>query len=153
MSDDPGLTTCASRIELVEASGPVSPRHSYTTRIALSLEALDALAANRLAPAARVVCDHRDASGEHHEEQELDRVTYAALLAQLLVTLPLGAPLDLAGSKRDRKGISFNHVTITVEGASTRLDYVLSDLDEDDGDPRARTVVSLVKQAGGREKS
>jgi hypothetical protein len=153
MSDDQGFTTRASRIELVEASGPVSPRHSYTTTIALSLDALDTPAANRPGAPARVLCDHRDASGAHHDEQELDRAAYVALLAELLVTLPLGAPLDLAGAKRDRKGISFNHVAITVEGASTRLDYVLSDLDEEDGDPRARAVVSLVKHAAGREKS
>ncbi len=139
MTDVAGL---ASRIELVEASGPVSPRHSYATTIVLSFAP---------APdgdgAAHVVRDHRDVSGTHHEEGVVARATYDALLADILAALPLGAPIDLTSAKRDRKGISFNHVVVTVGEASTRLDYVLSDLDEDDGDPRARKVVSLLKGA------
>ena len=132
----------ASRIELVEASGPVSPRHSYTTTIVLSLAPT-----SEGGEAAHVVRDHRDASGTHHDEGSVDRSTYDALLAELLAALPLGAPIDLARTKRDRKGISFNHVVLVVGDASTRLDYVLSDIDEDDGDPRARRVVSLLKGA------
>jgi len=144
MSDTDALAARASRIELVEASGPVSPRYSYTTTIALSLDATSADGA------AHVVRDHRDASGNHHDEREIDRAAYEAILAELLRSLPLGAPLDLASTKRDRKGISFNHVAVVVGDASTRLDYVLSDIDEDDGDPRARAVVSLVKGAAGK---
>lgn len=134
----------ASRIELVEASGPVSPRHSYATTIAFSLAATP-----RDAPA-HVVRDHRDASGKHHDEGALERAAYDALLAEVLASLPLGAPLDLASAKRDRKGVSFNHVVVEVGEASTRLDYLLSDLDEDDGDPRARAIVTFVKDAANR---
>ena len=144
MNDTEALVSRASRIELVEASGPVSPRHSYKTTIALSLDTTPP------GVAAHVVCDRRDASGEHHDEREIDRAVYEAILAELLLSLPLGAPLDLVGTKRDRKGISFNHVVVVVGDASTRLDYLLSDLDEDDGDPRARAVVSLVKRAGAK---
>ena len=131
-----------SRIELVEASGPVSPRHSYATTIVLSFAPTADGAA-----AARVVRDHRDASGTHHHEGVVERPTFDALLAEVLASLPLGAPIDLTSTKRDRKGISFNHVAVVVGDASTRLDYVLSDLDEDDGDPRARAVVSLLRRA------
>lgn len=98
-------------------------------------------------PRPRAVRDHRDASGEHHDERAIDRATYDALLGELLALVPLGAPLDLTATKRDRKGISFNHVAVVVGDGSTRIDYVLSDLDEDDGDPRARTAVALVKRA------
>ena len=80
---------------------------------------------------AHVVRDHRDASGTHHDEGIVARATYDALLAEVLASLPLGAPVDLTSAKRDRKGISFNHVVV-VGDASTRLDYVLSDLEEDD---------------------
>jgi len=131
----------ASRIELVEASGPVSPRHSYATTIVLSF------APTSEGGDAHIVRDHRDASGTHHHEGAVDRSTYEALLRELLASLPLGAPIDLVATKRDRKGISCNHVTVVVGEASTRLDYVLSDIDEDDGDPRARAVVSLLKGA------
>jgi hypothetical protein len=129
----------SSRIELVEASGPVSPRHHYNTKITI--------ARATGAGAAHVVRDHKDASGEHHDEHELEPSAHDALLAEVLAALPPGAPLDLAATKRDRKGVSFNHVLVTSGDASTRLDYLLSDLDEDDGDPRARAVVSAIKRA------
>ena len=58
-----------------------------------------------------------------------------------------GLPTHLTSGKRDRKGISFNHVAITIAAASARLDYLLEDLDEDDGDPQARAVVGAVKAA------
>ena len=135
-------TTSASRIELVEASGPVSPRHSYATKIVIS-----SAPTSEGDDAVHVVRDHRDASGTHHDERVIERAAYDALLAGVLASLPLGAPIDLAAAKRDRKGISFNHVVVVVGDASTRLDYLLSDLDEDDGDPRARAVVSLLKGA------
>jgi hypothetical protein len=134
------LATAASRIELVEASGPVSPRHSYATTIVITCDATPGVIA-------RAVRDHRDANGEHHHERALDRAAYDALLGDLVAVLPLGAPIDLAASKRDRKGISFNHVVVVVGDAATRLDYLLSDLDEDHGDPRARSAVALVKGA------
>jgi hypothetical protein len=140
MTDAQAVAAPASRIELVEASGPVPPRHSYKTTITITCEA------SREA-GARLVRDHRDASGEHHDEGTLERARYEQLVADVLGSLPLGAPLDLAAGKRDRKGVSFNHVIVTVGEASTRLDYLLSDLDEDDGDPRARAVVDILKRA------
>lgn len=146
MTDPEAVAAPASRIELVEASGPVSPRHRYKTTITITREASpDA--------GARLVRDHRDASGEHHSERPLDRASYERLVAALLGSLPLGAPLDLAAGKRDRKGIAFNHVVVTIGDASTRLDYLLSDLDEDDGDPRARAVVDLLKKAALSDRS
>ena len=128
----------ASRIELVEASGPVSPRFRYTTRITIE---------SAPGAAVTVVRDHHDAAGDHHDERELDRAAHEALVSEVLASLALGEPLDLASSKRDRKGVSFNHVTVVVGEASTRLDYLLSDLDDDDGDPQARAVVDAIKRA------
>jgi hypothetical protein len=127
-----------ARIELFEASGPVSPRFQYTTKITIL---------GRPGALPTVVREHRDAAGEHHDEHELDRAVYEVLLADLLAALPLGEPLDLVSSKRDRKGVSFNHVTLIVGEASTRLDYLLSDVDDEDGVPRARAVVGAIKRA------
>ena len=129
-----------SRIELVEASGPVSPRFRYTTRITIA----------SASGVATLVRDHRDAAGDHHDERELDLAAHEALVSEVLASLPLGAPLDLVSSKRDRKGVSFNHVTVVVGEASTRLDYLLSDLDDEDGAPRARAVVHAIKRAAGQ---
>ena len=125
-----------TRIELVEASGPVSPRFAYATTVVIE-------ASPDVAP--RVVRDHRDASGTHHDERALSREAYETLVGTLLTTLPLGTILDLAADKRDRKGVSFNHLSIKVGDSSARLDYLLSDVDEDDGDPRARAVVGALK--------
>lgn len=127
-----------SRIELYETSGPVSPRYSYATTIVIE-------AAADVSP--HVVRDHRDASGVHRSESAIDRDAYDTLVAAVLASLPLGKPLDLAAAKRDRKGISFNHVVVLVGDESTRLDYLLSDIDEDDGDPRAREIVDAIKRA------
>jgi hypothetical protein len=127
-----------ARIELIEASGPVSPRFQYATKI--TVEA-------RSGGLATVARDHRDATGEHHEEHPLDRAVYDALLAEVLASLPLGEPLDLVAGKRDRKGVSFNHVTVVVGEATARLDYLLSDVDDADGVPRARAVVRAIKRA------
>lgn len=136
MSDEP---LRRSRIELVETSGPVSPRHSYATTIVIAGDV-----------PLHVIRDHHDASGAHRSEHAIDRDAYDQLLAVVLASLPLGEPLDLAATKRDRKGISFNHVTVVVGDASTRLDYVLSDIDEDDGDQRARGVVEAIKHAAAK---
>jgi hypothetical protein len=125
-----------ARIELAESSGPVSPRHQYTTKIVV--EASGAVA--------RLVRDHRDASGAHHDERPLDRTAYEALFTEVLAALPLGQSRDLVGAKRDRKGVSFNHVLVVVGGLSARLDYLQSDVDED-GDTRARAVVEALKRA------
>ena len=130
----------ASRIELVEASGPVSPRFRYRTRITIEWAS---------GAAATLVRDHRDAAGDHHDERELDLAAHEVLVSEVLSSLPLGAPLDLVSSKRDRKGVSFNHVHVVVGEASTRLDYLLSDLDDDDGVPQARAVVHAIKRAAG----
>ena len=137
--DEAGVPLPA-RIELAESSGPVSPRHQYTTKIVVE-------AAADVTP--RLVRDHRDASGAHHDERALVRGAYEKLFADVLAALPLGEARDLAASKRDRKGVSFNHVVVTVGSASARLDYLLSDVDEDgdDGDRRARAVVGALKQA------
>ena len=128
----------AVRIELVESSGPVSPRFQHRTLILIE-------AGPALAP--RIVRDHRDVSGERHDERPLGRATYEDIVCGVLRALPLGEARDLTSGKRDRKGISFNHVAITIAAASARLDYLLEDLDEDDGDPQARAVVGAVKAA------
>ncbi len=137
---DAAGTPIVARIELVEASGPVAPRHSYRTKVVVE-------ASPTIAP--RIVRDHRDASGEHHHESALDRAAYEELFAEVLASLPLGESRDLAAPLRDRKGVSFNHVAVAVGDASSRLDYVLSQVDEDEtnSDPRARTVVDALKRA------
>ena len=135
--DDAGAAL-PSRIELVEASGPVSPRHRYTTSIIVE-------AGPELSP--RVVSDRTDAAGAHHEEHALERAAYESLFATVLAALPLGADRDLVGDKRDRKGVSFNHVTVSVESSASRLDYLLSqvDADESDNDAAALAVVTALK--------
>ena len=127
-----------ARIELVEASGPVAPRFQYTTKIIVEA---------RPGGSPTVVRDHRDATGTHHDEHGLDPAAYEALLAEVLAVLPLGEALDLVSARRDRKGVSFNHVTVLVGDASTRLDYLLSDIDDDDGLAQARAVVGAIKRA------
>ena len=128
------------RIELCESSGPVAPRHQYTTKIVVE-------ASPDMAPC--VVRVHRDASGEHRDDRALDRPAYEALVAAVLASLPLGTSRDLTASKRDHKGISFNHVSVVVGDASARLDYLLSDADADEseGDPQARALVGALKRA------
>ena len=135
--DDTGAPRPA-RIKLVESSGPVSPRFQHQTTIVIE-------AGPGLSP--RLVRDHRDVSGEHHDERALDRTAYEAVFAAVLAALPLGEVRDLAVAKRDRKGISFNHVAITRGDASARLDYLITDIDEDNGDPQARAIVSAIKAA------
>lgn len=129
------------RIELFESSGPTSPRSQYTTTVIVE-------AGPDTPP--RWACDHRDATGTKHDELPLAREAYEALVAALFTALPLGAPLDLVGDKRTRKGISFNHVAITFGERTSRLDYLLSHVDEDDGDPRARAIVEALRPPPAR---
>jgi hypothetical protein len=123
-------------IELVEASGPVSPKFQFSTTLTV---------AGTPDGGALVVRDHRDAAGVVHTEHVLDLAAVDSLLRSLFAQLPLGESLDLVGEKRSRKGVSFNHVQIQIAGKTSRLDYLLSALDPEDGDPRVRSITSALK--------
>jgi hypothetical protein len=92
-----------------------------------------------------VTSDRRDSSGTTTRTGILTQDRYQALGRQLGILLPLGTHLDLVGELRTRKGISFNFVTISYAAGESRLEYLLSQLDEAEGNPTARAVVNLLK--------
>jgi hypothetical protein len=126
-------------IELVESSGPVSPRYQYATHGVVRAQA-DGI---------RLDWDHRDASGVSSRTGTLSPEVYAALWRSILDALPLGTQLDLTAGLRDRKGISFNWVSLALGSEQSRLDYVISNLEEGSGDARAIAVVRAIKSAVG----
>ena len=130
-----GSTAPVLAVELMESSGPVSPRHQYTTRIRVHGSGAGAQAA----------WERRDADGRREGTVDLCPARWAALVDLLWNHLPPGAALDLAAGYRDRKGISFNAVTVAWPEAPARLDYLLSHLEDPGGDPVARAVVAAVK--------
>lgn len=127
----------ADRLVLQDASGPVPPRFSFTTTMTIT----------RTDDGAAFVRDHRDASGVLHDERKLDAAAWDALVTAITAVVPLGETLDLVGERRHQKGVSVNHVELTVGDRTARLDYFSSHLDEDDGDPRARAIVTAVRSA------
>jgi hypothetical protein len=134
LRDDAGVPLEA-RFELSDASGPVAPRYAYRETIAVTASAAGVT----------VVRDRRDGSGEHHDERSLAPDVYETRARALLAGLPLGTTIDLVGDKAHNKGVSTNHVTIEIGGATARLDYLSSHLDEDDGDPSARAIVAALR--------
>lgn len=133
-ADTAGGPALAS-IEWRESSGPVAPRFQYGIHLVVQAgpEGIQA------------TCERRDASGTTVRAGSPAPGAFVALCRELLAVLPLGTRLDLVGELRTRKGISFNQVVLARGADSYRLDYVLSQLDEADGDPRARTVVAAIR--------
>jgi hypothetical protein len=123
----------ADRIELVDASGPVSPRFQHATTIAIDAGAVDVVWTR----------DHRDAAGATHTTGTLTRAAFDALVA----AIALGASLDLVGDKRANVGVAFNHVEVTCGGVTTRVDYLPSHADADHGDPRVLAIIAAITAA------
>ena len=129
------------RIELCEASGPVAPRHQYSTRILI----------RRAAPAApRLTVAHTGPpSSSVHCTRPLALERFEQLWVDLLAQDALTLGGDLAAERRDRVGVSFNHVEITLgggagPGAHMRFDYLLPQL-RLAAHHRHRAVVDLLK--------
>lgn len=132
---EPATGAPALSVDLAESSGPVSPRHQYSTRIRIQDSGAGA----------RVAWEHRDAGGRREGAADLSPGSWAALVDLLRAQLPPGTVRDLAAAFRDRKGISFNAVTVAWAEAPARLDYLLSHLEDPGGDAVARAVVAAVK--------
>lgn len=113
------------KIELVESSGPVSPRYQWSTRVviegegaSLTLRFEDRRAGEDGTPVSVRV------------EEALPPAGYERLLADLLAADAVSLSHDFVGEeKRKRVGVSFNHVEIAVGDAlRCRIDYLVSDV-------------------------
>jgi hypothetical protein len=144
------------RIELCEASGPVAPRHQYSTRI---LVRRAAPAAPRLTvahtgppshlPAVAPTAPPSPPSNIVHCSQPLALERFERLWADLQAQEALTLGGDLTAGRRDRVGVSFNHVEITLGGGADpathmRFDYLLPQL-RLAAHHRQRAVVDLLK--------
>ncbi len=129
----------ADRLELVDASGPVAPRFAHRTRVVVGADG-DGMRATR---------EHHDTNGTTNDDRVLDPAAWRALVDAIARVVPPGTTLDLVGEKRERKGVSFNHVVLECGGLITRIDYLPSHVDEDDGDERVRAVVNAVRALFG----
>jgi hypothetical protein len=127
----------ADRIELVDASGPVSPRFQRATTIAIDAGDADAAWTR----------EHRDAGGATRTTGTLTRAAFDALVAAIARELAPGTALDLVGAKRANVGVAFNHVEVRCGGATTRVDYLPSHVDEHAGDPRVIAIVAAIAAA------
>ncbi len=135
-----------ARIELVESSGPVSPRYQYTTRVLVSVEP----------PAAPLLTfDHAAdyvggvPSVDAHGSEPLARDRYERLWSDLFAQEVLTLGGDLADDLRGRTGVSFNHVEVVLgdpEHATARMrfDYLLPQLELPENQ-RRRDVVEILK--------
>jgi len=112
----------SDRLELVDTSGPVSPRFAHTTTVAIA-----DLVWTR---------DHKDASGPTHETGTLARATWDDLVAAIGREVAPGTRLDLVGVKRHNKGVAPCHLELVADGVTTRIDYLSSETD--------RRVVAIV---------
>lgn len=142
MSDAPALfaedgTPVSARLELEDASGPVSPRFAHRTHVVVVAGPAGITLAH----------DHRDARGHVKDEGPLPRAAYEALVADVLREAPLGGALDLAGDKRTNKGVVLCTLHVFVGDARASIEYLPSHRDEDDGDPRVRAVVAAFERA------
>jgi hypothetical protein len=124
-------------IEWVESSGPVSPRFQHVIHLLVKAERGEV----------HITYERQDATGTTTRTGTMESESHEALWRDLLAILPLDTHLDLSGALRDRKGISYNHVALSLGDANSRLDYVLSQLDETNGDPRVRCVVGAINSA------
>jgi hypothetical protein len=156
----PSLTTDAgellpARLELSESSGPVSPRYQYTTGVVVTL----APPASAPLLAIEHVADYVGGvpSFEVHTSDPLARDRYEQLWADLLAQDVFSLGGDLAADKRDRTGVSFNHVEIVLGdpdhgGSRVRFDYLLPQLKLPENQQRGAVIEilkSLVPKASG----
>jgi len=141
IADDSGKLLPA-RLELSESSGPVSPRFQYTTHVVISVAP----------PAAdpTVVVDHTAAGGDSAPITEpLERDQYERLWSDLFAQDVFALGGDLTADKKNRIGVSFNHVEVVLgdpehAGARVRFDYLLPQLELPENKQR-HAVVELLK--------
>ena len=138
MTESPGEGTGPPQVlvELQESSGPLAPRYQHSTRIKVL----------RVGSEPRVAWELRDVQGLREDNRLLTELRLEKLNGILREALPPGTRLDLAAEFRDRKGISFNSVTVDWPEAPSRLDYLLSHLEEPGGNPTAQAVVRAIKE-------
>jgi hypothetical protein len=129
----------ADRIELVDASGPVSPRFHHATTIVI--EASDG------GGDAAWTRDHRDAAGATRATGTIARAAFDALVTAIAREVAPGTTLDLVGAKRGNVGVAFNHVEAACGGATTRVDYLPSHVDAQHGDARVIAIVAAIRAA------
>lgn len=131
------------KIELVESSGPVSPRYQWATRVlvdgdgdALTLHFEDRRASDDGTPATVRV------------EQVLPAAGWERLVADLLAADAGSLSHDFIGAeKRKRIGVSFNHVEIALgEELRCRIDYLKTEVDKAEFE-KHRKVVEILRNA------
>jgi hypothetical protein len=136
-----------ARLELSESSGPVSPRYQYTTHVVITIAPPDT------APLLAIehVADYVGGvpSFEVHTSEPLPKDRYEQLWKDLLAQDVFALGGDLAADKRDRTGVSFNHVELVLGdpeqgGSRVRFDYLLPQL-QDPANTRHLAVVEGLK--------
>ena len=131
-----------ARLELSESSGPVSPRFQYTTHVVIAVAS----------PAAEptVAVDHAAAGGDPAPATKpLARDLYERLWSELFAHDVFALGGDLTADKKDRVGVSFNHVEVVLGDpghavAQVRFDYLLPQLELPENQQR-HAVVELLK--------
>jgi len=118
-------------LELEEWSGPVSPRFQYTVRVALTRR-----------EAGLFLSGSRKAGGRTTEVERALTAAAAAPIEALVAKLPR-ADQDWIGARRDRKGVSFNHLIVRRGPVTTRFDYLLGDLEAPDRADFAAAIAAL----------
>ena len=148
-----------ARLELQESSGPVSPRYQYTTRVLVTCEPPAS------APVLKIEHVAEYSGGvpavDVHTFEPLERDRYQRLWADLLAQDVFALGGDLAADRRNRTGVSFNHVEIVLgdpEKTSTRMrfDYLLPQLALPENERRRNVVEilrSLIPQAPAGSKA
>lgn len=138
------------KIELVESSGPVSPRYQWSTRVlvqggeeVVTLSFNDRRALVSGEPATTVLV-----------EEALPPAGYERLLADLLEADAGSLSHDFIGAeKRKRIGVSFNHVEIAVgDLLRCRIDYLVSDVARPEF-ARHRRVVEILRGARAYQRA
>ena len=119
----------ADRLELVDGSGPASPKYQFATKIVVE--------------GRKAVREQRDARGTVNDERVLSDAEWDALVDAIAGLVPLGTTLDLVGAeKRRNKGVAFNTLRLVARGSETKIDYLPSHLEDD---AKLAAVVERVK--------
>jgi hypothetical protein len=136
-----------ARLELQESSGPVSPRYQYTTHVLVTSEPPAS------APVLKIEHVAEYSGGvpavDVHAFEPLERDRYQRLWADLLAQDVFALGGDLAADRRDRTGVSFNHVEVVLGDpgnphARVRFDYLVPQLRLPENQ-RRRAVVEILK--------
>lgn len=117
-----------ARVVLDEWSGPVAPRFQYSFHVEIARAA---------GGGATVSVRHKTPKGVFEGEGALSAARFAELSRDLVAHVPLGADRDLVGARRDRKGVSFNRLALAGDAARTTVDYLLTDVDDENEDVAA----------------